>query len=359
MQRIAFYLTSFEGGGAERNTVLIASEMARRGHPVLVIVDRETGPNRALLEDSVDVVVLGSGYRAHVSGLRRNLSDWRADVVFARLGLCPIIATLAAPRGCKVIISYHNPYDPKTSLGVRLSWRGVALLSRLSHATFGVSGDITTQLKRFGARSSRCHTIPNPAAIEWIDARKTAPLPEAFPTSRPFLLAVGRFVPQKGYPNLIAAYARIANDIEQDLVILGEGPLEQELRAQVAAAGLEDRIHFAGYAENPFPIYAAARLFVLASQFEGFGNVIVEALACGTPVVATNCPGGPKDILDHGKYGTLVPVGDPPALATAIVAALATSANPQANMARASDYALTHITDRYIDLVSPRKVDPK
>lgn len=352
--RIAFYMTSFEGGGAERNTVLIASELARCGHAVIILVDRETGPNRDLLDRTVEVRTIEGSYAARIRVLRRILRDWRADAVFARLGLCPLIAVIAAlgAKGAwKTIISYHNPYDPKTSRGVRLTWWGIAVLSRLSHATFGVSNDIGEQLQRFGAQLERCHVIHNPVDLDWVAARKDDPLPAGFPLERPFLLSVGRLVPQKGFGDLIAAFALIAPETQVDLVILGEGPLEAELRSMVAEMGLTGRVHLAGYLANPFPAYKAARAFVLASHWEGFGNVIVEALACGTHVIATNCPGGPKDILNHGRFGILVPPRDAKALAAAKLRVLETEPDPDANLARARDFELSAVAAKYVALI--------
>lgn len=352
--RISFYMTSFEGGGAERNTALIASALAREGHAVMILVDRDIGPNRALLDPSVEVYTLNGGYFARIAGLRRVVQNWAADIVFARLGLCPLIAVIAALGSrarWKTVISYHNPYDPKTSLGVRLTWWGVGILSRLSHATFGVSHDIGDQLRRFGALTERCHVIHNPVDLEWVAARKDDPLPEGFPLERPFLLSVGRLVPQKGFVDLISAFSLIASSTQVDLVILGEGPLEGELRRTASEMGISERVHLAGYATNPFPAYKAARAFVLASHWEGFGNVIVEALACGAQVIATNCPGGPKDILDQGRFGILVPLRDPEALAAAMFKSLNAEPDAERSFARAKDFELSAITSKYLSLI--------
>ena len=352
MKRFAFYMTSFEGGGAERVCALIACELARRGHSVLILVDRDTGQNRQILDASIQVAALPHGYLARVLALRRYLRAWNADVVFACLGLCPIIAVLAQGVWARwrTVISFHACHEPQTSLGVRLTWWLIALLSRRASATFGVSQDIADQLVRFGASKTRTKVIHNPVAMDWVQAQLAAPSDLILALPRPYILSVGRLVPQKGYPDLIAAYALIAHKIREDLVILGVGPLEAQLRAQIAAAGLQDRIHLPGYAANPFPHYARARLFVLASHFEGFGNVLIEALACGTPIVATNCPGGPRDILQHGAFGTLAPTHDPAALAQAMLAALAAPKQPQNLINRAHDFDSPKIATLYEEI---------
>ncbi|MGO4855238.1 glycosyltransferase [Phaeovulum sp. W22_SRMD_FR3] len=352
--RIAFYLPSFHGGGAERNTGLIASELAARGFPVLIVVDRDQGPNRALLHEQVEVQVLSGGNRAHIGGLARVLQDWKADVVFARLGLCPLIAVMASKMpgaSFKVIISYHNPYDPQTFLGVKVTWWLSSILSRLSHATIVVSTDIKKEIAtRYWASSRKITVIFNPVNLAWVAERSTQPLPAIY-AGKPFILAAGRLVDQKDYPTLLKAFAEVSKHFEHDLVIIGEGPRRPLLESMISELGLTGRAHLAGYQENPFPFYRRAALFALASRAEGFGNVLVEALAVGTTIVATNCPGGPKEILDYGAFGALVKVGDSKALAAAIVEELRNQRDSDALQRRALDFALPKIVDSYLAII--------
>ena len=137
------------------------------------------------------------------------------------------------------------------------------------------------------------------------------------------------------------------------LCILGEGSERTALETQVHALGLEGRVLLPGYKSDPAPYYARADLFVLSSDHEGFGNVIVEALDHGVPVVSTDCPSGPREILQEGKYGTLVPVGDVDALAQAMLATLHAPHDPAALKARARDFAVDTIADQYLDHLLP------
>jgi glycosyltransferase involved in cell wall biosynthesis len=134
-------------------------------------------------------------------------------------------------------------------------------------------------------------------------------------------------------------------------MLVGTGQGEAGLRAIAGDLGIAGRVIFAGFHPDPTPFYWTADLFVLSSDYEGFGNVIVEALACGTPVVSTDCPSGPAEILEHGKYGSLVPVGDPDALAKAMEAALTAQCDAAILKQRASDFAPAIAAKRYLELL--------
>ena len=138
---------------------------------------------------------------------------------------------------------------------------------------------------------------------------------------------------------------------EARLMIVGQGQNEAKLRALVRELGLEGRVIFAGFHVDPAPFYASADLFVLSSDYEGFGNVIVEALSFGLPVVSTDCPSGPAEILGYGRWGGLVPVGDEEALAGAMAAALSAPVDRDALRARAADFAPEIAARKYLDLV--------
>jgi len=206
-------------------------------------------------------------------------------------------------------------------------------------------------VSRFKASKKRIQVVHNPVDIEWIKTQSTESLP-SWLEGRRYILSVGRMVHQKDYPSLLRSFARIQGDTTHDLVILGEGPLRQNLEILIAEFGLKERVHMPGYLPNPFPVYREADLFVLASSFEGFGNVLVEAMALGVPVVATSCPGGPKEILAEGKYGKLVPVGDPEALARAMLSTLSAPPNPELLKARALNFSLEKVADAYLEFFS-------
>lgn len=162
------------------------------------------------------------------------------------------------------------------------------------------------------------------------------------------MLAVGSFKTQKNFPLLIRAFAQLPQSLKAKLIILGEGVLRPELEMLIQELGLQERVALPGFALDPSCWYRSADLFVLSSNWEGFGNVIVEALECGMPVVSTDCPSGPAEILANGRYGQLVPVGDATALAAAIQASLLEAHDHEALRRRAQDFAVPKIAEQYL-----------
>lgn len=349
-------MPSFEGGGAERNAVLIANEFSRSGHRVTLVVDKESGPNRKLVAEDVTVRVLcGNSHIANVPSLRKIIKEIAPDIVFARIGLSPfkiLLATMGLLSWRCIVPSYHCSFDPDDRPGGRMTYRLSSLLTRVTGATISVSSDIRDELvSRFYASHDRIKVVYNPIDLPWIESKASEDL-ESWLSGRPYILSVGRLVNAKDYPNLLRAYAKIKNELNYDLVILGEGPLRSSLENLVSDLDLKERVYMPGYLSNPFPVYKKAALFVLSSAYEGFGNVILEAMALGVPVVATRCPGGPKEILEEGKYGRLVQPGDSNGLAEAMIAEISEPVPQEKLKQRSREFAVDRVAKAYLDSVS-------
>jgi glycosyltransferase involved in cell wall biosynthesis len=166
------------------------------------------------------------------------------------------------------------------------------------------------------------------------------------------LLSVGSFKAAKNQDLLLRAFARIES-AEARLMLVGRGEAELDLRTLARNLGVEERVIFAGFRHDPAPFYMTADLFVLSSDREGFGSVIAEALAAGTPVVSTNCPSGPAEILENGRWGRLVPVGDVGAFAAAIQEVLSADHDRDALKQRAADFDLATAAEKYLNLLLP------
>ena len=227
----------------------------------------------------------------------------------------------------RVVVSEHGHLSQDLLYKRRRRWRSrfiSPLLRRVypwADAIVSVSYGVADDLAAFvGIPRERITTIYNPIVTPDLQARARAPLdhPWVRPDAPPVVLAIGRLVPQKDFPTLLSAFARVRARRPVRLVILGEGKLRAELETIARTLGIAADVAMPGFVENPYAYLGRAAVFALSSACEGLPTVLIEALACGCPVVSTDCPSGPAEILDGGRYGRLVPVGDHAALAQAI-----------------------------------------
>ncbi len=200
-----------------------------------------------------------------------------------------------------------------------------------------------------GLRRERIQVIYNPVVTPEILEKAEEPLnhPWFTPGEPPVILSVGRLAKQKDYPTLIRAFALVHRECPARLMILGEGEERPKLEALIQELGLDDDVSLPGFVDNPYAYMSRAAVFVLSSAWEGFGNVLVEAMAVGTPVVATDCPSGPAEILGGGKWGKLVPVGDIEKIAKAIIETLEDLNRPDVTK-RAQDFGIEKLVQNYL-----------
>jgi glycosyltransferase involved in cell wall biosynthesis len=214
----------------------------------------------------------------------------------------------------------------------------------------GVADDLT-HLARIPRQ--RITTIFNGVDLDRVRQLASEPLTDPWFASGapPVLLAVGRLAPQKDYPTLLKAFARVRAQRQVRLVILGEGPERRRLENMAASLGITADVKMPGEAPNPFPFMARARLFVLSSGWEGLPTVLLEALACGCPVVSTDCPSGPSEILEYGALGRLVPVGDDLGLADAVLLTLNEGRDSDRLRKGATRFSLDRTVERYLEVL--------
>jgi glycosyltransferase involved in cell wall biosynthesis len=240
-----------------------------------------------------------------------------------------LIAKRLSGVSTRIVVSEHNTLSIESKgisqLSVRLTPLAARLLYPQADAIVAVSHGVAQDLAHItGLPSERIQVIYNPIVSPNLlnNAKQAVDHPWFKPGEPPVILAVGRLHPQKDYPTLIRAFARVRQIRPARLMILGIGPEEARLKALIQELGLEKDITMPGFVRNPYAYMAQAAVFALSSAWEGLGNVLIEAMAVGTPVVSTNCKSGPAEILADGKYGWLTPVGDSKAMAQAIVNAL-------------------------------------
>ncbi|MBN8533082.1 MAG: glycosyltransferase [Rhizobiales bacterium] len=342
-----FYMPALIGGGAERVWALLASEFARRGHRVLFAVDYEAEENQSFLDPAVQRITLPRTHFGATIGLWRLLRAEKPDVSLSGLGVANLkhmIASLMALRHRRAIISFHGFFASENRFLSRLGNHLAPVFTRLCGRAVAVSDGLRDVLvHRYRASPSRTLRIYNPV-FSPADLPQVAA--EELAAREPRVLFVGRMHPDKDLATLIRAFSKVQFP-DARLELVGDGPQKPELEALVRAAGLANRITFAGYLADPTESYRRARLLVLTSRLESFGNVVAEGLAHGLPVVST-AAAGPVEILGHGRFGAIVPIGDATAIAQAIDAALASPGDPRPRLDQAALFSIDKATDAYL-----------
>ena len=354
-KRVAVILPNLAGGGAERMHLDLAREWLKGGVDVDFVLLSKDGELLDLVPEGSRVVDLEAlRFRDALWPLMRYIREVRPDVVLAAMWPLTVVAALAgrlAGGGRRIVVSDHAPLSISYAgkgRGHRLFLRlSMAIGYRLAHERIAVSRGVAQDLASLsGIPKKRYRVIYNPAAKGERDVEgRLSSVPA---NAEPFVLSVGKFKAAKNQALLIEAFARVADKVDVNLYILGEGTLRPELERKIAALGLEERVFLPGFKHDTTLWYQQAQLFVLSSNHEGFGNVLVEALEQGVPVVSTDCPSGPREILENGRYGRLVPVCDAEALAQAILDELNNHPDLEVLKRRAADFRVDRIAREYL-----------
>lgn len=334
--RVVILIPSFRGGGAERAMVNLANGLSKIGHnredsiEVSLLVLNADGWYRSEVDPSVEVHSLETS-RASKSlyALHKFYNRHTPDVVISSLTHLNIVAILARTFAVvkpKIVVTERNTYS-KFSVKKRVMDYLVHFLVgpcyRWADAIVAVSNGVATDLTTVFPLDDRVvKTIYNPVVSDSLKSLSHVEPQTVLPSvnfEHRFVLAAGSLESRKGFDVLIRAFALLAEKYRDVcLIILGEGPLREQLTEMAYSLGMQDRIWMPGFVANPFAVMRCAAVFVLSSRVEGLPNVLIQAMACGTQVIATDCPSGPSEILEGGKWGTLVPVDDVESLSEAL-----------------------------------------
>lgn len=337
MEKVFFFIPDLNGGGAERALVNLLTNWSGCDScsvkPVLV-VRRWQGEYTSEIPDALPRLILNlerSGLRATVStviklGMELRRHKPAAIVIFLSAPAIYLAARIFHPS-CKIILSLQT--SPAQWLeNERDISKGLVRIIQgfvFRHADFllPISEGIARELRElYGLSGSTIKVIHNSVNLEIIDRESAGDFPpEMICEEGTFrIITAGRLVRQKTQEVLIKAVADLVNAGKKvELFVLGQGPDKRYLEDTAHRLGIGKRVHFLGFQKNPWRFFRNADFFALSSKFEGFANVIIEAMACGLPVISTDAPHGPREILKDGKYGMLVPVGDSDAMARAIM----------------------------------------
>jgi glycosyltransferase involved in cell wall biosynthesis len=356
-RRVAIFLPSVAGGGAERVLLAVSDGLAAQGYDVDLVLGNRGGGLASELPSRVHTVDLGCRHvRNCLPRLVAYLRRRRPACLLSTLDHANVLAvaatTLARTRTTPILRLANTLSETRPTRLLdreRVTYALAVRCYRGAHPLIAVSQGVANDLVEVaGVDPARVHVIPNPVVgPELFTLREERVDHEWFtPGSPPVVLGVGRLTRQKNFPLLLRAFAEVRLRRDARLVVLGEGEDRAALEQLAGELGVGADVAFLGFDPNPFRYMARAAVFASSSDWEGLPGALIQALACGVPVVATDCRSGPREILDGGRHGSLVPVGDAAALAAALLDALGAPPAPAPEQAWAR-YSVDEAVARY------------
>ncbi len=365
--KISIISPSLSGGGAEKVAVNLANYYSKKGFDVDLVLFQSKGEYLSQVNEGVNIVDLRIKPVRFVFGLysirpvRRYLIKHNPDAVLSVLRGANTILGLASKGLPKRKIIFREANTMEATLSAAWYKKPISLLiMRLAYkiADKIIANSEDTKYDLVFNKiidKDKIVTIPNPVLPEnFLDLSTRLISNRLFTENNKIIVSIGRLHPAKNFPLLIRAFKKVhEKDPATRLLIIGQGKEREALTTLIESLNLSDYVKIEGFKQNIYPYLAHARVFALASNWEGFGNVIVEALAMGKPVVCTNCPGGPKTILDNGKYGKLVPVENETLLAEAITESLNSKIDKKMLIKRGLQFSVPKIADEYLKHLLP------
>lgn len=363
---VSVFLPSLQGGGAERVATLLVNGFIESGMRVDLVLVKAEGPYLKKINPKAQIINLNSSRLIFsFPRLAKYLKKERPNVMISFLDHANIIALLAVKLtailyklNAKVIVSSRTTLSVASKYSSTLRDRVKPYLVRLLYryassivaVSQGVKDDLISMAK---IDPEKIVVIYNPTITDDLFKKASQSVDHKWFKQKelPVILAVGRMTIAKDYPTLIKAFSIVNQERPARLVILGEGEERRYLESLVSQLGLEECIEMPGYTENPYAYMAQSTAFVLSSLLEGLPNVLIEALALGIPIVSTDCKSGPSEILEGGKWGILVPVGDHKAMADGILEVLSNRRRNHGASIRASMFRDEKVIPQYLNLL--------
>ena len=359
-RKISIVLHDVRGGGAEKMMLRIAKGICDRGRNVDLVLVKAQGEFLRDIPSTVRLVDLDSpSVASAIPSLVRYLRKEAPAAILTALthmNVAVVMARLLARSKARLVLSERNQLSQK--VGVARGWRqklvysGVRFAYPLADGITAVSRGVANDVVRFtGMKPKQIQVIYNPAFGDELIERSREPLdhPWFAEGQPPVILAVGRLHHQKGFDVLLTAFSAVLAESPSRLIILGEGEERGRLERQARKLGIGASVQFPGFVKNPYAYMSRAALFILSSRWEGLPGALIEAMACGCPVVATDCPSGPAEIIENGTQGEIVPVEDDHALAAAMKRMLNTPRGRGVDRARC--FSTASAVDAYLEML--------
>lgn len=362
--KVGLFIPTMAGGGAQRIALNLAQGLLDHQCDVDLILVKAEGALIEKIPSKVKTVTLDvSRTLTSIPKLASHLRRAGYDTLISFMSyanICAVVATWlsSVSSSHRLVLTEHSlvsrrleKMDPVQRLATPRLLRS---LYPSAEVVVAVSQDVARDLERVVSLSN-IHVIPNPISVhtDSESARKEQFCHPWFGHSAQIVLGAGRLAREKDFSSLVTAVRHLRDGgLDVRLIIIGEGEERENLNALILEATLEKYVSLPGFVDEPHEYMQAADVLVLSSLWEGFGNVLVEAMACGTPVISTDCPGGPAEILEGGRFGELVPVGDSDRLANAIARTLTRSpVSPGELIERADDFSPYKIAGEYLSVI--------
>lgn len=361
MKRIAFFIPALYGGGAERVTVNLLKGMAGKNISLDLVVSNAEGPYIKQVPKYVRIVDLQAGrVIKSILPLSNYLQKYKPHALVSHLSHANVIAISAvklARINTKLVVVEHDPVSKTKFKLLRSNFIPplMRILYPLADVVVAVSQGLANDLnKQFYLKDDKIKVIYNPVVDAELIQKSQAPVENnCFNVKNcPVFLAVGRLTLQKDFITLIKAFSILRKSRQARLIILGEGEDRAELELLAVKLGVAKDVLLPGFVQNPYAYMSNATAFVLSSQWEALPTVLIEAMACGCPVIATDCPFGPREILENGKYGYLVPTADAQALSTAMLKVLDNPINREKLVCRTQDFSVERSVSEYLQVLN-------
>lgn len=359
-KRIAIFISFSGQGGVEHMVGKLAGGFLDAGLAVDLVLARAEGEHLATLPEGVRIVKLGVRHTLlALPGLVRYLRTCQPDALLAAKERAIRIAILArwlsgskARLAGRLGTTVSAALKDKSALRRWFWYSGMKLFHPCMDTVIAVSQGVKDDIRAItGLPDDHIRVIPNPVITPdlYQKAAEAVRHPWLETSDIPVIMGMGRLTRQKGFPDLIRAFAQLRQHIPARLILIGEGKDRGSLQELAETLGVAADVELIGFRQNPYPLVARASLFVLSSLWEGSPNVLTEALALGRPVVATDCPSGPREVLAGGQFGPLVPVGDVAALAQAMRATLEKPLDATTLQSAVTEYTVARSSRRYMD----------
>jgi glycosyltransferase involved in cell wall biosynthesis len=367
---VGLYFANFSAGGIQRVMLTLAEGLAHLGWRVDLILVQGDGPLKTQVPQGCQLFDLKAGQTRNTLFKFSNYLKTEKPAVLlssqTHLNIVAILARILSGWPGRLLVTEHITLD--FSAQYPTSWKDrffpllAGIFYRWADQIILVSHGAARHFILATHIPAKLVTVINNPIVTHHPNPQPGPRPDMawFNNTGPVFLAAGRLTLQKDFVTLLRAFSILKARIPSaKLIILGDGRGRARLEELSLELGLKDSVQFLGFVPNPYEYMEKASVFVLSSRWEGFANVLVEAMACGTPVVSTDCPSGPAEILEDGKYGRLVPVGNPEALAEALIQEYNTPHDSKLLKQRAADFSIERILPQYLEVLLPTKGSPQ